>query len=185
MYYALVFFPIAKIADINKIRKKFDPTYNLINPHMTIIFPVPGSAGKERIIKHIENILKRQKSFQIHFGELKKSWDHWLFLTLKEGEQDVKKLYNEIYCGFLSQYRRDDIEFIPHISLGLFLKNQSEYDIKNPEELIFDEVTFRQALSEAKSKNLNFKCIVNGLSLVELNDDFTQITPVRNFEFEK
>jgi len=183
MYYALVFFPRTKINEINKIRQKHDPTFNLINPHMTIMFPIPDLALKGRIIKHIENVLKKQKSFQIHFGELKKSWDYWLFLTLKEGEQDIKKLYNEIYSGFFSQYRRDDIEFIPHISLGLFLKNQSEYDIKNPEELIFDEDTYRQALAEAKSLNLDFQCTVDNLDLVELNDDFTQIMPVKNFTF--
>lgn len=148
---------------------------------MTIMFPVPTSAGKVKIIEHIDNILKSQHQIDLNFGRLEKSWDHWLFLTLKEGEKVIKKLYTEIYSGFLSQHRRDDIEFIPHIGLGLFLKSKSQYDPKNPRNLTFDEETYRQALAEAESMDFNFKCTLNILDLVELNDDFTEIKPVKNF----
>lgn len=148
---------------------------------MIVMFPVPASTGKAKIIKHIESILKNRQPIEIYFGRVKKSWDHWLFLTLIEGEQSIKKLYTEIYSGFLSQHRRDDIEFIPHIGLGLFLKSKSQYDPKNPKKLEFDEETYRQALSEAESLDLNFKCKVENLNLVELNDDFTEIKPVKKF----
>lgn len=175
MYYGLVYFPQIGIEQINKLRQKYDPTYNLIAPHLPILFPVPALLGTERIIKHIESILKNWRSFEIHLSGFKKSWDHWLLLTIKNGNDEIKKLSVEIYSGFLSEYQRKDIEFIPHISLGLFTTNISNYDLKNPEKLTFDENKFKEALLEAESMQLDFKCLLDNLDFIVLNNDFTEI----------
>jgi len=184
LYYCLAYFPKVETDRINKIRQRYDPTYNLVSPHLTVIFPVPSSVGKKRIINHIDTVLKNWRPFQIHFGGLKKSWDHWLFLTLKNGESEIKRLSKELYSGFLSEYYRDDLEFIPHIGIGLFIKNNSQYDYKNPQQLTFDDKTYQQALSEAESIGFDFKCIINNLELLELNDDFTRIRPIKKFVLE-
>lgn len=181
MYYCLVYFPKKETYGINKIRIKYDRNYNLIEPHLTILFPVPSSVGEKRIIKHIENVLKERPPIKIRFCGFKKSWDHWLFLTLKEGENEIKKLYVELYSGFLSEYRRYDIEFIPHIGLGLFVKGDSKYDPKNPSALTLDEKTYKQALSEVELMDLDFQCTVDNLDLIELDDDFTSIKTVSKF----
>jgi 2'-5' RNA ligase len=184
VYYALVYFPKIKIDRINKLRQKYDPTYNLIASHLTLLFPIPASLGKDRIINHIETVLKNLQSIKIRFGGFRKSWDHWLLLTLTEGNAEIRKLYIELYTGFLLEYRREDIEFIPHIGLGLFIKNNSEYDLKNPKELIFDEETYQHALLEAESLNLDLQCTVDNIELVELNDDFTKMENIKNFSLK-
>jgi len=181
MYYGLVYFPKLEKDSINKIRQKYDPTYRIIAPHLTIMFPVPASIGKMELIKHISNILKNRKSFKIQFGDYKKSWDNWLLFTVKEGELKIKELSMEIYSGILSKYHREDIEVIPHIALGLFAKNYKEYDFENPKKLIFDKEKYRNALLEAKSTIRKFKCIVDNLDLVEANNDFTNIKTIKKF----
>jgi len=184
MYYALVYFTKVQDEPINKIRQKYDPTYGLVDPHLTIMFPVPATAGKAKIIRHIDKIVKEWRPFQIHFSGFTKSWDHWLFLTLKEGDEQVRELWAGIYSGLLSQYRRDDIEFIPHIGLGLFVKDAAQYDLKDPHEFAFDEEAYRRALSEAEATIPDFWCTVDKLDLVELNDDITGIKSIKVFTLE-
>jgi 2'-5' RNA ligase len=184
MYYGLAYFPKVEIEGINLIRKKYDPTYGIIDPHLTIMYPVPSSLSEKRIIKHIDTVLKKWRPFKIHFGGFKKSWDFWLFLTLNKGESEVKRLSMEIYSEFLSEYRREDIEFVPHIGMGLFIKNQKHYDFKNPRKLFFDEKKYQKALSEVKTLGLNFSCVIDNLELVEINENFTTIKTIRVFYLE-
>ena len=186
MYYALVQYPNIDTERIDQIRRKYDPTVDLIGPHVTIMFPVPESVGEGALVRHIEKVLKHRQPFQVRIHGFKKSWDHWLFLTLEEGNTNVINviaLYEEIYTGILAQYRRDDIEFIPHIGLGLFVKEGAQYDLKDPKQLDFDAQRYQQALLEAQALNLDFRCQVDKLHLVKLVDDFSSITPFEVFYF--
>ena len=181
MYYCLVYYLHDNIDKINKVRVKYDPTFDVVDPHLTIIFPLPSSIGKNLFIKYIENILKKWKPIKIQFGGFRKSWDHWLFLTLLSGESEIIRLSDELYSGLIAEYRRNDIEYIPHVALGLFLENQSQYDLKNPEELTFDEKTYRLAKSESEALELNFQCTIDVIDLLELNSDFTEIKTIKKF----
>ena len=184
MHYGLVYFPKLEKDSINKIRQKYDPTYKIIAPHLTILFPVPSSIGKIRIIKHINNVLKKQHPIKVHFSSYKKSWDHWLLLTMGEGETEIIGLSMSIYSGILSKYRRKDIEFIPHIGLGLFAKDYKKYDFENPKRLALDKEKYQEALREAESTIRNFKCKVDNLDLVEADNDFTSIKTIKKFKLQ-
>jgi len=181
MYYGLVYYPDIDITPINRIRKKYDPTFNLIEPHIGVMFPVPDSVGENELISHIESVVKEWKPFSIRISGLTKSWDHWLFLTLEEGNSEVKELYNRIYTGILEKYRRDDLEFIPHIGLGLFAKESKHYDFAEPRQLDFDEQRYLIALKEAESLNLDYRCLIDKLHLLKLTNDFSAI--IRSKEF--
>lgn len=185
MYYGLVYFPKTETENINKIRQKYDPTYYIIEPHLTIMFPVPSSIGKRRIIKHIGNVLRNKRPIALQFGGYRKSWDHWLLLTVQKGNSKIKKLSGEIYSGILSKYRREDIKFIPHIGLGLFVKNFKQYELQNPKKLKFDKEKYREALSEAESKISKFKCTIDILDLVKLNNNLTAIETIKKFELKQ
>jgi 2'-5' RNA ligase len=89
MYYGLVHFPKIDIKHIDLLRKKYDPTVDLIQPHITIMFPVPDEVGEAALVQHIERVLKPWKPIPIRTRGFHKSWDHWLFLTLEEGNPDV------------------------------------------------------------------------------------------------
>jgi 2'-5' RNA ligase len=104
-------------------------------------------------------------------GGFHKSHDHWLFLTLKKGEAQVKKLYQSLYTGILAEYRRkDDIEFVPHLGLGLFIKRGLTYDWKNPPESDFDRERYEEALCQAKALPLPSSISVEKLQLMKIPD---------------
>ena len=175
MYYGLVHFPDIDTIDIQCLRQKYDPTARLIAPHITVMFPIPHRVGKNRMTRHIRHILGQWKPFPIRIRGLQKSWDHWLFLTLHEGKDRVIALYEEMYTGILYEYKRTDIPYIPHLSLGLFVEEGSNYNLKNPKSLECDEIRCHKARKEAEALNLDYRCIVDTFHLVRIADDFSSV----------
>jgi len=49
MFYALAHFPDIDTAKIDRLRKKYDPTYGLIGAHVTVVFLVPASIGEKNL----------------------------------------------------------------------------------------------------------------------------------------
>lgn len=160
MSYALVYYPNINTQQINKFRQKYDPQFYLIEPHITLIFPLPESINKDHLTLHIENILSAWKIFPIHLQGFQKSWDKYLFLMVQEGKENALKLHNELYTGILAEYSRDNTTFIPHLTLGVFTKNIVQYS---------------HALEEAQQLDLDYCCMVDKLNLLKLNDLKTKI----------
>ena len=174
MYFSLGFYPPLDeetAGAIDAIRRKYDPTYGAVTPHVTVIFPVPDSVGEAALISHIETVLREWRPFEIRFSGFCKSRDHWLFLTLKEGRSEVKEIYKSLHTGMLAEYRRDDVEFIPHIGLGLFVKTGSNYDWDNPQDMDFDQMRYEEALREARALSLQSIYRVEELRLTKVPDE--------------
>ena len=174
MYYALVFYPqldpgLTELID--EIRRKYDPTVERSKPHITVLFPVPDKVGEPQLISHIQSVLSDWSSFDIRLGGFHKSHDHWLFLTLTEGEAQVSQLYQLLLTGILAEYRRDDIEFVPHLGLGLFIKEGSRYDWAHPQEADFDRQKYEEALQQAKALPLGSSCVMEKLHLVRIPEE--------------
>ncbi|NIM49037.1 MAG: hypothetical protein GTO22_07230 [Gemmatimonadales bacterium] len=146
----------------------------MIQPHVTVLFPVPERVGLEHLVTHIQQVLSTWEPFEIRLGGLEKSPDHWLLLTLREGNDTVKELYRSLYTGILAEFRRDDIEFVPHVGLGLFLKRGATYDSWNPQESDLDEDEFEGALREAETWPDAPSSVVDTLHMVGIPDDVMQ-----------
>ncbi|MFH1311716.1 MAG: 2'-5' RNA ligase family protein [Candidatus Eisenbacteria bacterium] len=174
MYYTLSFYPplSEELAEsIAAIRREHDPTAGFTKPHITVMFPVPESVGEVRLVRHIESVLSHRSPFSIRLGGFHKSHDHWLFLTLAEGEAEAKELYQLLYTGILAEYRRCDIEFVPHLGLGLFLEDGCTYDWDNPQESDFDRGRYGAALQMAKTLPLDESFAVKTLHLTRVPDE--------------
>lgn len=179
--YALVHYPNIDTRLINEFRGKYDPHFDLIEPHVTLVFLVPESIGEANLVGHIEEVLRQWQPFSIHLQGLQKAWDPWLFLILAEGNDSVIRLHRELYTGPLASYRREDLEFVPHLGLGLFAQRDAGYDIRDPQEVPLDVEKYSQALSEAQQLGLDFRCIVDRLHLVKLSADISRIVWSKEF----
>jgi hypothetical protein len=159
MYYVLLYYPKFDRKTGEKIevfRRKYDPFVDSWKPHMPFIFPVPcDEIEEERFTEHVETVLKRWKPFPIHIGGLKKSWDHLLLLLLGEGNEKAIALHDELYTGILEPYLRRDIEYIPHIGIGLFVRKNADYNALDPKIADFDAKLYSQALKEAESLKID------------------------------
>src|SRR5215218_9128636 len=109
MHYALASFPKVDTVSIDRIRRKYDPTVDLIEPHLTVVFPLPESLGKGELVRHFAAVLQGWRPFPVVAGQLAKTPDHWLLLTLRQGASVITELYRDLYRSFLSDYARPEI----------------------------------------------------------------------------
>jgi hypothetical protein len=49
-------------------------------------------------VQHVRAVVSRTPPFDVHLKGLEKSWDHWLFLLVAEGFDDVVALH-DLYTG--------------------------------------------------------------------------------------
>ena len=166
MIYALVHYPNVDTERINLFRKKYDPQFDLIGPHLTLMFPVPESIGEKNLVHHLQSVLNSWHPFTIHLQGLQKSSDDYLFLMVQEGSADIIGLHSKIYTGVLADYRQENIPFVPHLTLGVFANNAAEY---------------AEALEEAKRLDLDYRCVLDNVHLLKVNDDRTRIVWNREF----
>lgn len=180
MFYALVYYPPLKDEHMAAFRRKYDPYIDLIKEHITLVFPVTADQISEEVLTaHIQGITGTWKSFAIHLTGFEKSWDHWLFLVVKEGNEVLIQLHDMLYRDCLAPFLRKDIPFVPHIGLGAFIKGT--YDLKDPQALTLDEPHYQQALAEAEQLGLDYWCQVDQLTLVGVNESFTQSWNIKDF----
>ncbi|MDZ8227596.1 2'-5' RNA ligase family protein [Nostoc sp. ChiVER01] len=166
MSYAIVHYPNINTEDINQLRQKYDPQVYLIEPHITLVFPIIESINENNLIIHIENILIKWKTFPICLQGLQKSWDEYLFLMVEEGKVDMIELHNELYTGILAKYCRGNLPFIPHLTLGKLTKDINQ---------------FLQVLEEAQQSNLNYRCFVDKVHLINIADEQRSIIWSKKF----
>ena len=171
MYFVLLYYPRfdGKTGeDIEAFRRKYDPFADSWKPHLPFIFPVRcDDIEEERFTEHVETVLKCWKPFPIHIGGFTKSWDHWLLLLLREGNEKAIALHDELYTGILAPYLRRDIEYIPHIGIGLFVRKNADYNALDPKIVGFDAKLYSQALREAESLKIDSFDTVDRLVLTK------------------
>ena len=180
--YALVIFPNINTTKIEVFRELYDPNFNLIKPHLTLIFPIDSiSISEKSLSKHVRSVLNNWKVFDIELNGFKKSLDHWLFLLVKEGIEKIKQLHDELYEGILSSFLRSDLKYIPHISLGCFKKKNDQSSQKSLDNYIFDEPKYNLALKKAEELNLIYRTEVKTIQLIQIKENFTQSSNLREF----
>lgn len=170
MIYALVHYPKLDSPRIHQFRKKYDPQVDLIAPHITLMFPIPETLGEVNLVHHLERILWNWQPFRIHLQGVQISLGDHLFLMLQEGNANVIRLHDKIYAGILTDYRREDMPFVPHLTLGVFSKDSRDHD---------------RILEEAKQLDIDQHCVLDQLQLVKVNDDRSRIVWSKEFPLTK
>jgi 2'-5' RNA ligase len=163
---------------IGSFRRTHYPTAHLIAPHLTVVFPVPVTVGRDAFGEHVREIVSRTPAFDIRLHGLDKSWDHWLFLTVEEGRDEVVALHDALYAGVLGPYLWAEHPYVPHVGLGHFAV---ERDTRDPLELrtrALDRARFDDARQEAESLQLDYTGAFDSVHIFGLDEELTHITPL-------
>jgi 2'-5' RNA ligase len=107
---------------IQSIRANYDPQYPIINPHFTLVFPCLFE-NQEVLVKHVKNMVKGIRKINFIISKATTVKDNLngntnLFLLPDKGSEDITKLHDGLYSGVLYSALRQDIPFIPHITIG-------------------------------------------------------------------
>lgn len=176
MYYCLVHYPEINTTALDLFKRKYDPYYPGVNPHISLIFPVPASEmSREVMVEHVKTVLKSWKPFDYHLAGFEKAVDHWLFLTVKEGNEEIIRLHDQLYSGPFKKYLREDLPFLPHVALGLFTKEGSEYNLENPSVVEFDEAKYKKALEEAERSGFDYHAKLDKVNLLTVEKDLQTV----------
>ncbi|WP_409304693.1 YjcG family protein [Peribacillus sp. SCS-155] len=131
MKYGVAIFPSKKLQDVaNSYRKRYDPHYSLIPPHLTLKGPFEAT---ETEMKSISNKLKKIASgaqpFQLKV--LKASSfqpvNNTIYLKV-ESTPELESLHKDLHNG---EYFNDksDYSFVPHITIGQKLSDDEHSDV--------------------------------------------------------
>lgn len=182
MYYFLCHFPKIEYSQINEIRNKFDANSKFIDPHIAVVFPVDAAIGEENLITHISPIVQRFIPFEITLSGLEKSWDHYLYLTVKEGKEHIISLHDKLYTGILETFWFKSVPFTPHITLGFFADRQAKFDRSDLNSINVNQSKFDKAITLANTLNFNYVRTVNNLHLIKREDKHSPAVKVHEFK---
>ena len=87
---------------IGSFRRAHYPTGHLLAPHLTVVFPVSAAAiDGDAFRNHVRGVVSRTPAFDVRLTGLEKSWDHWLFLAVAQGHDEVVALHDALYTDIL------------------------------------------------------------------------------------
>ncbi|WP_088005646.1 YjcG family protein [Indiicoccus explosivorum] len=130
MKYGVAAFPSKEMQDIaNSYRKRYDPRYAKITPHITLkdAFRADDARIKE-IAEEIERIAKRHKPFKLHVTRVSTFSPVTNTLYYKvEPDEELMSLHEDLHSDFFGgppQY-----QYVPHITIAQELSDSEHSDI--------------------------------------------------------
>lgn len=135
---------------IDAIRRKYDPLYNLVSPHITLVFPFESNMSNEILSQKLEECLKKTVSFCLVLQGISKHKDaygNYIFLNIKKGSQEIMKIHKDLYLNIFQE--RCCEPFIPHMTIG---------NLDSVEKM-------EQAYDSVKDINIPFTSIIEKVSV--------------------
>ncbi|MBL5768719.1 YjcG family protein [Heyndrickxia sporothermodurans] len=130
MKYGIVMFPSKKLQDlVNSYRKRYDPHYALIPPHITLKHVFESSDDEIKTVsRKLNQLSKQHHPMKIHVSKVStfQPVNNTIYFKVEptpELEQLNKELYSEL-PGEEPEY-----SFVPHITIGQKLSNDEHSDI--------------------------------------------------------
>ncbi|MBS4537642.1 2'-5' RNA ligase family protein [Clostridium sp. D2Q-11] len=160
----IIFVDFPNVEIIQEIRKKYDPLYECIRPHITLLFPFESDITSGELKNHMENVLDDIEPFNITLRDITGAGDNYLFLNLKKGNDEIIELHDRLYSGILEKYLYKRLTYIPHITVG-HLDAEDNY-IKALEEVVNVKDEFKMIVKEIavevidENENSNIEFIV-------------------------
>ncbi|SFJ06671.1 2'-5' RNA ligase family protein [Thermoflavimicrobium dichotomicum] len=119
MYFGIAVFPQRHVQDLaNSYRKRYDPHYSLIAPHITLIekFSLPEEE-MFALIPEFEEIAKNTDAFTIHINKVSHFFPNspTIYLAI-ENHEPLIDLHNKLRQ--ILDWHQPAYDFIPHLTIG-------------------------------------------------------------------
>jgi 2'-5' RNA ligase len=107
-------------SSVQRLRRAYDPQFDLIAPHFTLVFGAALEA--EPYIAHVRAVAQSSPpmSFKLSHAMLHYTGDGLahVYLVANEGAADLTRCYRRLYSGPLASSLRLDKPFVPHITIA-------------------------------------------------------------------
>lgn len=128
--YGIAIFPSKEIQDeANSLRKRYDPQYSRIPPHITLKAPFTlKDTQRDEVIHELKRIANELEPFTIHISKVR-SFDpvNYTIYFKVEPTPELNWLYDCMHAGIFSAEVKHS--FIPHITVAQDLMEQEHSDV--------------------------------------------------------
>ena len=119
--------PASDSAWIEAIRKRYDPQQQMVEPHVTFVFPFEGTSPAE-VVAHAEAVARdaRPIAFLLSKAAAVRDLDgpgSHLFLLPEDGAPEMRALHARLYSGLLAQKLHPTAKYLPHVTVGAFQRH--------------------------------------------------------------
>jgi 2'-5' RNA ligase len=103
-------------ADLADLRRCFDPQFNTVPSHLTLVFP--HRVRSDPLLRHVESIAGVHRPFWVHLAGFAGSQNAWLFARVTRGNDDLIALHDDLYTGLLTTALDRTSIYVPHVTVG-------------------------------------------------------------------
>ncbi|KIL41783.1 phosphoesterase [Gordoniibacillus kamchatkensis] len=157
MQFGIAVFPSKEVQDIaNSFRKRYDPHYSLIQPHLTIREKDEWTDEQlERAVALLEQAAQTTAPFTIHFNRFSSFYPvaNVVYMALSD-TKPMQRLYEAICTGGLEEPKRTYL-FNPHLTIGQAMNSDELHDV----------------LASVKSKKLDLTSRIDRFHLLYQTDN--------------
>jgi len=118
---------------IEGIRKKYDPLCDLVQPHITLVFPFEAELSKCDIEDAFEQVFAEVSSFSIELRGLVQ-FEQWVFLNVTKGGDIISEIHESLYRKCFSRFKPSWLKnYEPHLTVGQFssvVEAQKAYEVE-------------------------------------------------------
>lgn len=130
MKYGIAIFPSKKLQDVaNSLRKRYDPKYASIPPHVTLKDPFELEENEvPKTVEEIRTIAKESSPFPLDVFKIGTFHpaSNVIYLKVQESEE-LAKLHNKLNEGTLERDR--PYKYVPHITIAQGLSDAEHSDV--------------------------------------------------------
>lgn len=131
MKYGIAIFPSKKLQDsVNSYRKRYDPNYALIPPHLTLKQPFEATDEQVRdISRELRQIAQRMQPLSLSIRKFSSFSPVNNVIYLKvEPTEEILNLYDALHGEYFSDIE-PEYAFVPHITIGQNLSDDEHSDV--------------------------------------------------------
>ena len=130
MKYGIAIFPSKKLQDlVNSYRKRYDPHYALVSPHITLLPAITLEEEEvEAFVERVQEIAASIGPIQLDVNKVKsfQPVNNVIYLKI-EDDPNLTDLYEKLHA--LGKNSEEDYPFIPHITIAQQLSVEEHSDI--------------------------------------------------------
>ncbi|MBS4177374.1 YjcG family protein [Lederbergia citrea] len=129
MKYGIVIFPSKKLQDLaNSYRKRYDPHYALIPPHLTLRDAFESDEPAEQITEKLDEIAKKYEPFNLTIRKVSSFQPINNTIHFKaELTDELRGLHQDLYDQLPGG--EPEHPFVPHVTIAQKLSNDEHSDV--------------------------------------------------------
>ncbi|WP_062104421.1 YjcG family protein [Bacillus niameyensis] len=129
MKYGVVIFPSKKLQDLaNSYRKRYDPHYALIPPHITLKEAFEFEKDPKQITDILTTVAKKYQPFYLKFLKVSSFQPITNTIYFKiEKTDELQEIHDDLYTTLPGG--EPEHPFVPHVTLGQKLSNDEHSDV--------------------------------------------------------